>query len=591
MSEKLHRRAREALAQNDLAGAEHSVARALERNAADDVALALSGEIRFKQNRPHEAFLFYLRAVNAAPQVHAHKARFLELASMGFPMRYSDELSSALTACLKTPDLASQLENWFGLMASEPRFQAAFGFAARRKFDPANNAFFAAIRDFRPLLTPLFLEGIKAHLVYNPVFEQFMTQVRRRLLEMLDAPNAPLTLEERTTLAAAIAHYALSSEFILEVDEIERARIESLRKSVETAGGAEDACGVAVLACYVPLHTLGNAHELLALYENSEPLGSLVQAHIGEPLLLAKTAAEIPSVTEISDPASLSVREQYESFPYPRWKTIARDRLLREWQNDACSQRVEAPLRGKPIDVRVAGCGTGYEAVMLAMIFPEARITAVDLSRASLAYAAMKAREHNIANVTFAQADLLKLKDLELRYDYIAASGVLHHMENPFQGWSVLRGLLKPGGLMRIGLYSRIGRRAVSAAQDAIRRGGYAATREGMLRFRKDCPHLLDGATLNTLAGLKDYYQLSMYRDLLFHVQEQRFDIPEIAKMLSALGLSFEGFHVLPGVLGRYRARFPGDPNGTDLGNWWAFEQDNPETFLSMYTFWCRPAA
>jgi predicted Zn-dependent protease len=80
VSEKLHRQARAALAANDLAGAEHLIARALKKNAGDPGALALSGELRLRQNQPHEAFLFFLRAVNADPEVHTHKERFLELA-------------------------------------------------------------------------------------------------------------------------------------------------------------------------------------------------------------------------------------------------------------------------------------------------------------------------------------------------------------------------------------------------------------------------------------------------------------------------------------------------------------------------------
>ena len=505
-------------------------------------------------------------------------------------MRFGDELAGALVACLRTPDLASQLENWFGLMVSEPRFHAAYGLANRRAFDPANQASFASIKDFRPLLAPLFLWGIKTHLVCRPVFEEFLTEVRRRLLENLDAPKPGMSPEEWTTLASAIAHYALYSDFILPVSVEEQTTIDALKKSVETSEGTRNAGALAALACYLPLHTLANAEDLLALYKNAEPLAGVVGAHIAEPLLVARASAEIPVLTEISEGASSSVREQYESFPYPRWKAISRDRLLREWQDDSCSQRAEGRLRGKPMDVLVAGCGTGYEAVMFALIFPDANITAIDLSRASLAYAGAKAREHGVGNVAFAQGDILRLGALDARYDYIASAGVLHHMDDPLAGWTVLRGLLKPGGLMRIGLYSKIGRKAVAAAQAVIRNGGYPSTREGMMRFRKNFPSLCDAATLNTLTGLRDYYQLSMYRDLLFHVREQRFDIPEIAKMLQALGLSFEGFHVPPGVLDRYRARFPGDPNGTELGNWWAFEQENPETFLSMYTFWCGPS-
>ena len=36
--------------------------------------------------------------------------------------------------------------------------------------------------------------------------------------------------------------------------------------------------------------------------------------------------------------------------------------------------------------------------------------------------------------------------------------GVLHHMDNPIVGWKTLVDLLRPGGLMKIGLYSELAR-------------------------------------------------------------------------------------------------------------------------------------
>ena len=39
-----------------------------------------------------------------------------------------------------------------------------------------------------------------------------------------------------------------------------------------------------------------------------------------------------------------------------------------------------------------------------------------------------------------------------------------------------------------------------------------------------------------------DFYSLSSLRDLLFHVHEHRFDIPQIKDYLSELGLKFRGF-------------------------------------------------
>ena len=46
---------------------------------------------------------------------------------------------------------------------------------------------------------------------------------------------------------------------------------------------------------------------------------------------------------------------------------------------------------------------------------------------------------------------------------------LLDHMADPLEGWRVLASLLKPGGRMRIGLYSERARAPVIAAE-SIRR-------------------------------------------------------------------------------------------------------------------------
>ena len=37
-----------------------------------------------------------------------------------------------------------------------------------------------------------------------------------------------------------------------------------------------------------------------------------------------------------------------------------------------------------------------------------------------------------------------------------------------------------------------------------------------------------------------------------------------------------------------YAARFPDDPGQTSLEYWHALEQDNPDTFITMYELWLQ---
>jgi hypothetical protein len=50
------------------------------------------------------------------------------------------------------------------------------------------------------------------------------------------------------------------------------------------------------------------------------------------------------------------------------------------------------------------------------------------------------------------------------------------------------------------------------------------------------------------------------------------------------------GLDVETPVLAAYAARFPNDPDATDLDNWAAFEADNPDTFDGMVQFWVTRA-
>ncbi len=56
-------------------------------------------------------------------------------------------------------------------------------------------------------------------------------------------------------------------------------------------------------------------------------------------------------------------------------------------------------------------------------------------------------------------------------------------------------------------------------------------------------------------------------------------------------GLTLLGFEISPNVLHAYGQRFPNDPAATDLGQWQTFENENPDTFSSMYQFWIQKPA
>jgi hypothetical protein len=100
-----------------------------------------------------------------------------------------------------------------------------------------------------------------------------------------------------------------------------------------------------------------------------------------------------------------------------------------------------------------------------------------------------------------------------------------------------------------------------------------------------------DNESLKRVTEIDDFYSVSGFRDLVLHVQEHRFTIPQIAEALESLALEFVGFYVQPNVAENYRKRFPDDPARTCLDHWAEFELENRKTFINTYNFWLRKSA
>jgi len=278
----------------------------------------------------------------------------------------------------------------------------------------------------------------------------------------------------------------------------------------------------------------------------------------------------------------LQVMRQYDENPYPRW-TI---NPLNAFAADQARGRIiPTAERQAELDILIAGCGTGSHAVQIAQVYPNARLLAIDVSLPSLAYARRKTRELGLHNIEYAQADILELGAIGRTFDSIESVGVLHHLAEPVAGWRVLVSLLRPGGSMRIGLYSHLARRLVVEARARIAARGYRATADDIRRCRQDI--MREAEQWRMLIGARDFYSTSGCRDLLFNVMEHRFTIPEIAAFLNDHGLTFQAFEPFddPTVIEKFHRRFPGVADEANLEQWSRFEADHPETFWDMYVF------
>ena len=104
-----------------------------------------------------------------------------------------------------------------------------------------------------------------------------------------------------------------------------------------------------------------------------------------------------------------------------------------------------------PVKSRVleAGCGTGAQTVILAKNSPEAEITSIDISPASIRRAEERVRAGGITNVTFLAGDLFSLPFVRESFDHIFVCFVLEHLTDPGRALTMIRPLLHRVGQSR----------------------------------------------------------------------------------------------------------------------------------------------
>jgi tetratricopeptide (TPR) repeat protein/SAM-dependent methyltransferase len=438
----------------------------------------------------------------------------------------------------------------------------------------------------------LLISLLERDTINSIALERLLTLMRRQLLDatVLGADADTVT----TLLQGAIARQCFINEYVYACSDDELQQLAHLHARLGACladGATPHPRWLLASASYAPLAQLAGAERWAAL-SWPEPLAAVFTQQCLEPAIERRTRAAIPCLTPIDDPTSRLVRAQYEEHPYPRWMHAPRvaapcdvNTLLRRQMPRAAFEPVRA---GGPLEVLVAGCGTGQHPIQVAQQIEDARVLAVDLSLSSLGYARRKTDELGLTNIEYAQADILNLGAINRRFDLIESAGVLHHLADPLAGWRVLLDLLLPGGLMMLGLYSELGRRDVVAARQRIAAQGLPATGAAIRQCRQQLMSDELAPQFQAFLSSRDFYATSACRDLLFHVQEHRYTLPQLQATLAQLDVKFIGFMLDTEVTAAYAREFPNDAQMTRLDHWHTFEQARPDTFSRMYQFWVQ---
>ena len=432
----------------------------------------------------------------------------------------------------------------------------------------------------------LFLKLMSLCPITDLEFEKMLTDIRAAILQNIQTLSYTPSLVQ---VLSAIATQCFTNEYIYKKTSCEDKALTEIESGIlEKIIEQTQVCvpEILVMACYKPLQFFTwNTY-----IHQTVDLASVVEMQIDQVEKDQKSARSIKTLKEISNAISVDVQEQYEASPYPRWIDLRLERVpltIRE-----VARRARLRISNESIfncilpEVLIAGCGTGQQSIEAGSKFKNSEIVAVDLSATSLAYASRKTNEFGMTNINYMQADILDLYNLDQKFDVIECCGVLHHMDNPFEGWQALTKCLKPGGLMKIALYSKKARASVNTIRKEIAELGIYSDLASIKGFRE---LVIESKKQDHKAvrSFADFYCLSELRDLLFHVKEHQFSIPEIEQMLKKLKLNFCGFES-DRALNAFISKNSLSDKIYNLSAWNIFENQNLDVFSGMYQFWCQ---
>ena len=230
----------------------------------------------------------------------------------------------------------------------------------------------------------------------------------------------------------------------------------------------------------------------------------------------------IPDLRIPADPRTERVRAFYARAPFPGYPP--RDSLSAlhaRAAGSAFARRLDEAVPGDAIVLEL-GCGTGQLSLFLAGA--DRTIVAADLSRPSLALAREAASRYGLNDVHFVETDLRAPGLRRDAFDVVICSGVLHHTPDPRASFACVARLVRPGGVLVVGLYNAYARLPLRLRRAVARLTRYRGIPwDPVLRDRRAQPTRRE-------AWLRDQYR---------HVEEHRHTLHEVQAWFRENGVEY----------------------------------------------------
>tara|TARA_Y100000996_G_scaffold84587_1_gene58550 strand:- start:1060 stop:3291 length:2232 start_codon:yes stop_codon:yes gene_type:complete len=438
--------------------------------------------------------------------------------------------------------------------------------------------------------------GLKHHKAGAPIVELFFKSIRKLLLKaaIIDLDNFNQEKNFHSILKA-LAYQSFANEYVWKVSKEEESSLNELYDKILKKISDEKTItinSIFLLGSYKKLFDYPELKNVFHKFKSDKNLAEIIKLQILDFEEEFKIKQTIESIGTIEDEISLDVRSQYEDFPYPRWESESLDAYTMNNYVDRIERDIFPNVllkKNKINNVLIAGCGTGYQAIISAKTDKNATIYALDISKTSLSYGIRSARDLGIKNIKWFHGDILNLDSFEKDFSVIECTGVLHHMNNPKNAFNMLSNKLVPNGFFKLALYAKKYRDLLIPEKSIINEQKLKANLQDVRKardviFKKS---FNDGTNYSCLR-LADFYSTSEFIDLLMHKKELSFTI-EGLKELFEDNYNFLGFVIANQIIrNKFRNIYLKDTKRLNLNNWDEFEKNNPETFRAMYQMWLQ---
>ena len=159
-------------------------------------------------------------------------------------------------------------------------------------------------------------------------------------------------------------------------------------------------------------------------------------------------------------------------------------------------------------------------------------------------------------------------------------------MQVPEKGLKALIDRLRPGGVMKLALYSRQARTLVRELRDEL--AEQIPETDAEIRTVREVLLQNQDQRWSAVLQSSDFYSMSGCRDLLFHSQEHTFDLQEVRRLIEKYGLEWIGIVPPAGARKMAAEKLRLKPEELSLNDWHTLEQIEPALFAGMYQFYVR---